>query len=826
MTEATRLEELLHRTGAFAVLGRVDLAKLAAYLDPLEVPVDGEVFRQGDAGASLYIVVDGALEVFVTTPDDRRLRIDTLVPGDLFGEMALFTGAPRSATVRAERASTVLQLPRERFFDLMRREPALSLVIAATLSDRLRLANESRAEHASAAATALEEGLRRLSRDQRELVLEASLLDSSALPVLRAAFGDRAETAAAALAALGVGRGSTGAVIRVLRERLEGELGRDVLVRRAADVAERLARTGLWNEALGVLARGATAEVFAEMLSRALRAVPALDGEHALRWIERITDQDAVRDVELAFARARLHESRGDTSASLSVLQRALGVALVAPNASGGTRLSMEIARLGNSRPGTMALGVRTETKAPSRPSRRFGAHACLMVGALLLVAAAWPGTGRQWTFLALLLTAIALMLSRVVPDFAIGLVLVTGWVLLGIGTTSQALAGFASKEWLFVVATYGLAAATARSGLLLRLGLLLVRRLPDGVVAQTATLLATGLFLTPLVPSSTGRVSLTAPLALAIAEALRLPERGRSAALLGLGTWVGSGPLMFVFLNGSGTCLLAWGLLPEATRTRFNWIGWVVAAAPLGILVAVGSLALLRAMFPPEPAPGRAPQRVRLQLAALGPVAPREVATIAIITLTVAGWVAAPWLGLDLATVALLGLLATVAIGTFDRAALQSLDWGFLIFFGAVLTVGPLAATVGLDQSAAAAINRLLGTAQPPPLLFVLAVAVASLVIRLALDQDLTVVLVGVALLPVAPRLGVDPFIVVMALLATSVTWFVPSQTMSYLVASSASEGRLFSHSQAQRFAVAYTALTLLALALSVPYWRFLNLL
>ena len=165
------------------------------------------------------------------------------------------------------------------------------------------------------------------------------------------------------------------------------------------------------------------------------------------------------------------------------------------------------------------------------------------------------------------------------------------------------------------------------------------------------------------------------------------------------------------------------------------------------------------------------------------------------------------------------------MALGTFDRAALQSLDWSFLIFFGVVLTVGRLGATVGLDHAAAATVDRWLGTAQPGPLLFVLTVAGVSLLTRLVLDQDLTVVLIGVTLLPVASRLGVEPWIVVIALLATSVAWFLPSQTPSYLVAQSASEGRLFSHAQAQRFAVAYTALTLLGLALSVPYWRLLGL-
>jgi hypothetical protein len=188
----------------------------------------------------------------------------------------------------------------------------------------------------------------------------------------------------------------------------------------------------------------------------------------------------------------------------------------------------------------------------------------------------------------------------------------------------------------------------------------------------------------------------------------------------------------------------------------------------PEDLLTRVGLFAAL----------GRVPmQRVRLQSAVLGPVAPREQGTIVILVPTVAGWVASPWLGLELSTIALLGLLATAALGIFDRLALQSIDWSFLVFFGVVLTVGRLSVTVGLDRAAAGTIDRLLGSAQPGPLLFVLAVAGICLLIRLALDQDLTVVLVGVTLVPVAPQIGVDPWVVVITVLAMSVAWFLPSR-------------------------------------------------
>ena len=100
------------------------------------------------------------------------------------------------------------------------------------------------------------------------------------------------------------------------------------------------------------------------------------------------------------------------------------------------------------------------------------------------------------------------------------------------------------------------------------------------------------------------------------------------------------------------------------------------------------------------------------------------------------------------------------------------------------------------------------------------------SFAVRLVLEQDLTVLLVSLALIPVATAAGVEPWAVTIALLATSVVWFLPFQTSSYMVARSASEDRLFSHEQARRFALAYAGLTLLGLALAVPYWRLLGVL
>ena len=822
----THLEDLLTRIPLFEDVDRVALAKLAAYLDPVVVEEGDAVCRQGEPGDCLYVLATGRLGVHVHDSDGGvSRRIEGLGPGDVFGEMALLTGEPRSATVRAEAWSRVLRLDRERFDELMREQPSSFLAIARVLTRRLATANRIRLAEEQALAVGVASALERLPSARREAVLEASLLEGPAgLGVL---FGDRADAVATDLAALGVGRGGGTVVRDVLRERLRREEGPARARSRAEALAIRLAAGGAWDAALGVLAAHADAVALSATLASALRAVPPLDPERARRWIERLDDDAVLGDPELALTRAAFHRGRGETARALEVLRRALGSALRSPARGDASRLAAEISQLAGER-AVAGAGLRPRVTGEATLPHRAGwpSLACLAGAAALILVAAWPGASPQRVYLALLGSAIAAMLSRRVPDFVVGLGLVAGWILLGVARPAEALAGFASREWLFVLAVYGLAAATARSGLLYRIGLLLVRRVPHGTLHQAATLLLTGLTLTPLIPSATGRASLVLPLARALTEALRIPDRSGAAAVLGLAAWTGAGPLMFVALSGSGTCLLAWGLLPEASRARIGWIQWLVAAGPLGVFLGLGALLLLYALLRPSPVTAPPRERIALQVALLGPPSTREIAVGLILALTVTGWIVAPWLHLDLASVALLGLLAAALAGSFDGAALQTLDWSMLLFFGAVLSLGRLAASLGIDAQAGALIQRLLGDSRPGALGLVLAVAIVSFIVRLALEQDLTVLLASLALIPVASAAGVEPWAVTIALLATSVAWFVPFQTSSYMVARAASEDRLFSHEQARRFAVAYAGLTLLGLALAVPYWRLLGIL
>ncbi len=104
----------------------------------LEMGPGAYVFRQGEAGDCLYIVKSGVLEVLATRPDaERPIPIVYLGMGEVLGELALLTGSPRSASVRAPERAELFTLDRAVFFDLMDSLPAFARNLCLVLARRL-----------------------------------------------------------------------------------------------------------------------------------------------------------------------------------------------------------------------------------------------------------------------------------------------------------------------------------------------------------------------------------------------------------------------------------------------------------------------------------------------------------------------------------------------------------------------------------------------------------------------------------------------------------------------------------------------------------------
>jgi predicted acylesterase/phospholipase RssA/CRP-like cAMP-binding protein len=95
------------------------------------------LFRQGEGDQSLYVLMRGRLQAEVDSEAGRRV-VGQILPGESVGEMALFTGEDRSATVRAARDSELIRLSPEAFRSLSSRHPELVTGMTRLIIQRLR----------------------------------------------------------------------------------------------------------------------------------------------------------------------------------------------------------------------------------------------------------------------------------------------------------------------------------------------------------------------------------------------------------------------------------------------------------------------------------------------------------------------------------------------------------------------------------------------------------------------------------------------------------------------------------------------------------------
>jgi len=123
-------------------LSAAELEAIAAIVDTRDLPAGGELFREGEAGDALYMVVKGEVDIVKRGPSGER-SLARLGPGSVLGEMSLITSEARSATARATADTRVLRVPAQRFRARMEGGSAAALKMTAAIAEVLahRLAN-------------------------------------------------------------------------------------------------------------------------------------------------------------------------------------------------------------------------------------------------------------------------------------------------------------------------------------------------------------------------------------------------------------------------------------------------------------------------------------------------------------------------------------------------------------------------------------------------------------------------------------------------------------------------------------------------------------
>ena len=135
-------EEVVRKAPLFTALDDASASTLRASMKEVKINKGQTLFKEGDSGDRLFVVVEGKLKLGTSSGDGRENLLSILGPGDMFGELSLFDPGPRTATATAVTDSKLLSLANDQVIGWVTAHPEVSLQLLGRLAQRLRRTNE------------------------------------------------------------------------------------------------------------------------------------------------------------------------------------------------------------------------------------------------------------------------------------------------------------------------------------------------------------------------------------------------------------------------------------------------------------------------------------------------------------------------------------------------------------------------------------------------------------------------------------------------------------------------------------------------------------
>jgi anion transporter len=882
------LADTIRAISLFSGLSREDIAKILGRLEEKFFPAGTTILSQGDQGDSFYIIQSGAVQVVLEGGGGRRESIAVLGQGDDFGEMALLSGEPRSATIITVKDTTVWRLSREAWTELIEKYPTWLLHYCATLSKRLARVEQQYSQGRDAFNSLAEEFYSSRSPEQQQFSRRASLLTSidaqtadqllqtegaktfvadlekSDFPLIRSLEGNRYELHA---------------FFRdFLREKLLQVEGRETERQLHAQIAAQYDALGDWQQAIHHALEAQEWPRAAELLTEHQEELLNGSSPFVKNAVERIPPDHFFAEPHLAHIKARALAHLGDLGGAIRVYKEVLS------RRDAGTVIADAVARYQSMADNLVQRGEYTQALTLLRGAlnlveqetgnmagdmtelyRDKVTQASPFPGAMYRTGSIWSNLASRfsrsykdssvsrwvggvlglavwgylwfWTpdiglepgatkLLGLLSLTLIYWVFWVFPDYGVALIFALGLILTRLASPEVVLGGFASTTWFMTLGVLGLGAAITSSGLFYRLSLQLVRFFPLNYYWQIVALGLMGIVVMALIPQQSARTAIISQMLVNLSESLGYKNPSKASTGLFVASFLGLGQLGFLFLTGSTTSLIAWGLLPADVREQFTWGYWFLAALPPTLVVVIIVLASTMFLYRPESQAQVSYKMVQNQLGVLGSLSQKEWITLGVLCFTVAGWLTISYHGIDGAWIALISLCVLINAGVLGWGMLKrGIDWELLIYMGATLSIPILLTQAKIDEWLVGLASPVILPLLDSPAVSFVAIALIAYAVKLVFTSFLTVVTLTVALLPLSIDMGISPWIMAMIILVGSEVWFFKFQVDWHTLAYSTTEGKGFNYPFMSRINFFYALAYLVALIAAIPYWRYLGL-
>jgi anion transporter len=430
-------------------------------------------------------------------------------------------------------------------------------------------------------------------------------------------------------------------------------------------------------------------------------------------------------------------------------------------------------------------------------------------------------------TVLAVLAFTVVLWMFKVMNN-GIASVLMMGLMILFGVKPSLVLSGFSAPSFwiLLVVLFYGL--AMQRTGLAKRISFYILSLFPGSYGGILAAFFVTGSILAMGIPSMTVRTAIMTPIAWALVQSLGLKPQSRGCALIMLTT------VEMAVLPG---CSILYGSLMgpvvvnvfQQQHLSLSWLGYAQAMALPNTLICV--LVVLANMFllKPEAPLDASPEFGRGCLKGMGPMGRQEIITAIVVAASIVYWATdrlhptLPAFLIGIFGLAVFGLAGIVR----DQDIAGGVSWTLMLFLGGIFGLQSVIQDCKLTDWLAGYLVPIAGNIMFSAVLIMIVLAIAMFISRF-IDPSgfIAFPLLFQPISAIAVNAGIPPLILATPLVLASSPFWVNYQNIWIAMGDEITEHMAFTPAQRVRFANIYAIVTLVSLALAVPYWRLIGLL
>ena len=419
------------------------------------------------------------------------------------------------------------------------------------------------------------------------------------------------------------------------------------------------------------------------------------------------------------------------------------------------------------------------------------------------------------------------LLVANVLPDYVVMLFLTLALVLPGLVPPADILGGFAAPAWLMIFTLLAVGVAVARSGLMFRLVLLSLQRLPPRFIPQSMVLCLTGVLMSagpderlhPDRPRRADRPRDHRRHGVRAAkpgggrrradDVLHLPPAGRAV------------PDRDVHRPGGPRPASRRG-----ARAQITWWRWFFIALPPFAVVGVVTYLSLLFRFKPHGRGRSTWTPCGSSRRCSGPLTRNEIWSAACWFVLIVGFASRRTTGSRRPGCPSTAFLFLFTLGALDQSAFQGGGTlGLLVYAGVILSLGNVFTTLHIDAWLTSLVQSGMPAMVRNPYGFVLTISVIAFLLHFFVPWMTASTIIALVAMPIAEGLGFHPFIPVLVALIAGDHTILPYVNSGYAIVYFASEGELFTHAQARWSLVLEGLLRPVALLLSVPVWQLMGL-